>query len=62
MRLAWIALGVALGLVLAGGVIALEQLAGPASPVAPAAAPAPAHNMTQDERCQHMPEHCGGGA
>lgn len=61
------ALGLALGALLAAGALALVEAApddapapeGPAAPTTDAA-----HDMDEDARCAHMPEHCppAGGA
>lgn len=58
-----VAILVAVALAAAGAAIGLAILAEPAEPAQPAAsAPAPDdHVMTDEERCQHMPEHCQGG-
>lgn len=68
-------LGLVLGALLSGGAMALVELAtddpsGPAPGRAPPAVEVEGHDMPEDERCAHMPEHCrpapatpsGGGA
>lgn len=54
-----ILLGFALGGLLAAGALALTWPDAPEHPPRPLVTfEDPAHNMSEDEQCAHMPEHC----